>query len=552
MRIAFKTPELKQMGILKYVPWKEKIVKNVNKKHNQWCFPEDASTESMKRLMWAEAIVFSVKLLMQNHMYKFDNQIKVQTDGGSTGVTVTGVLSEIKMLKWCKVFRDTLANIGIKNELEARFVDDITLLLNELKPGTRYRNGTLVHYEEKVNEDQKTAGDKRTMEIVKSIANAIDKNIKVTYDVPSNYKDGKVPILDVKVGINEFNKIEYMFYKKPMASKHVTHKESAMSVNQKFSILTQQCFTRIHNTSEFINSDIKIAILDDFMKELKISGYNEDDRLKVLQSAINTHNKLKQKEKTDQRPYFRDKNYEKHKRKIQKLNKKNNWYRDKKDQIKTVMLVDPTPGDSLIKKLRETEQKHMIAANMRIKFVSKSGTTLLQKFQKKDPFEEACSSHDCKPCAHLNDGQRKFSNCRSNNVSYSAKCVPCDKRGKEKVYIGETSRNLYMRSVEHYNDLKRKSDRSFMLKHIKKEHVNEEQSVQFMWKVLKKFQKPLQRQIFEAKSIANTAPDVILNSKNEFHNINLQKLSMQKKANRSFQCRECSAKFDADDLLTEH
>ena len=43
--------------------------------------------------------------------------------------------------------------------------------------------------------------------------------------------------------------------------------------------------------------------------------------------------------------------------------------------------------------------------------------------------------------------------------------------------------------------------------------MNEKQNVQSMWKVLKKFQKPLQRQIFEAKTIANTAPNVILNSK---------------------------------------
>ena len=52
-----------------------------------------------------------------------------------------------------------------------------------------------------------TEGDVRTMNIIKDIADEICENIKVTYDVPSNYSDKKVPFLDLKTGIDNAGNI---------------------------------------------------------------------------------------------------------------------------------------------------------------------------------------------------------------------------------------------------------------------------------------------------------------------------------------------------------
>ena len=253
LRKSFSTKQLIQIGVNDFIPTKVKAPKNVksvdkdqsktNVTHALWKFPESQPSKHIKKTMWAEAIVYGVQLIMQNHVYKFDNQIKVQKDGGSIGVTLTGVLSEIKMLKWCHKFRNTCDNIGIQIDLEDRFVDDITLILEETKPGLKLISGQLVHCEDKFKEDIEIKADKRTMDIVQLVANQIDENIKVTYDVPSNYSDGYVPILDVKVSINCDKNIDYIFYKKPMASRNVTHKKSAMSVSQKYIKRTQQTFT---------------------------------------------------------------------------------------------------------------------------------------------------------------------------------------------------------------------------------------------------------------------------------------------------------------------
>ena len=46
-------------------------------------------------------------------------------------------------------------------------------------------------------------GDKRMVEVVKDIGNSIHPSIQFDVDYPSNYEDGKMPLLDLKVWIQE-------------------------------------------------------------------------------------------------------------------------------------------------------------------------------------------------------------------------------------------------------------------------------------------------------------------------------------------------------------
>ena len=140
---------------------------------------------------------------------------------------------------------------------------------------------------------------------LKSIANDIDSTIKVTFDVPSNHQDNRVPILDVKVKMLQNGKIEHVFFKKPVANRLGTLKTAAYSMKNKMNILTQECFRRLHNTSEFVEPEIKEGILNEFMEDLKLSGYNEKDMEIILRGGINTYSKLKLKEVNEVRPFYR-------------------------------------------------------------------------------------------------------------------------------------------------------------------------------------------------------------------------------------------------------
>ena len=86
------------------------------------------------------------------------------------------------------------------------------------------------------------------------------------------------------------------------------------------------------------------------------------------------------------------------------------------------------------------------------------------------------------------------------------------------------------------------------MRHVKKNHT-EDDNVKFEWKVKRKFVKPLQRQLYEAKMTNKTANNVILNTKHEFNSLNMNRLSMMK---ADFQCEVCSAKFQEKAKLEDH
>ena len=66
----------------------------------------------------------------------------------------------------------------------------------EIPLGTRYEDGRLVVKQEEIEGDMLIPGDRRTMEIVRDIGNSIHPSIQLEVDWPSNYEDGKMPLLD--------------------------------------------------------------------------------------------------------------------------------------------------------------------------------------------------------------------------------------------------------------------------------------------------------------------------------------------------------------------
>ena len=139
------------------------------------------------------------------------------------------------------------------------------------------------------------------------------------------------------------------------------------------------------------------------------------------------------------------------------------------------MFVEATPGDKLLKILKETEEKYKIADDMRIKFVAKSGIKLKDILQKKNPLETNCDDNKC----HICKNKMGNSKCRKNNIVYTAKCDKCENMGVDRLYHGETARNVYARSKEHYSALKSQNKNNFMYKHIKKEHAGNGEDITF-------------------------------------------------------------------------
>ena len=110
----------------------EKVDSN---EYSSWSFPESQPKDTDIKNMLAEAMSFAVKLIMNNHIIMFGDEIYVQSDEGSTGVRLTGILAEIVMILWCSELSRRLEKASIQNDMLPRFVDDITMCPTVIPPG---------------------------------------------------------------------------------------------------------------------------------------------------------------------------------------------------------------------------------------------------------------------------------------------------------------------------------------------------------------------------------------------------------------------------------
>ena len=145
-----------------------------------------------------------------------------------------------------------------------RYVDDMNTLLRALKPGVRFdaMEEKLVLVEEMIELDIGKEKDAITMEVFKDIANSVDDDIEVEADFPSNHEDGFMPILDMKMAMDNNNKVMYKFYKKPMANKYTMMANSAVSDRVKRSTMTNEALRRLFCCSDNLDLTIRVKIMD--------------------------------------------------------------------------------------------------------------------------------------------------------------------------------------------------------------------------------------------------------------------------------------------------
>ena len=76
--------------------------------------------------MFTEAMKIVLLFIMQNHLYTFVNQLKLQSEGGPIGLELTGVLAQLFMVRWDRQMAEKLEENGIGLRMYKRYVDDIS------------------------------------------------------------------------------------------------------------------------------------------------------------------------------------------------------------------------------------------------------------------------------------------------------------------------------------------------------------------------------------------------------------------------------------------
>ena len=146
--------------------------------------PIRAPNEEERRNVLEIALEMLIVIFLSNHVYKFNNEVRKQSD-------LTGEASECFMINWDLKFLEKLKLLGIVPEIYSRFKDDITFVTLSIEKGTVFKNGKLLVEDNQKVIDQDKSDEEVTIEILKNIGESID----------DTYKTRKVPILHVQVCI---------------------------------------------------------------------------------------------------------------------------------------------------------------------------------------------------------------------------------------------------------------------------------------------------------------------------------------------------------------
>ena len=128
------------------------------------------------------------------------------------------------------------------------------------------------------------------------------------------------------------------------------------------------------------------------------------------------------------------------------------------------MFVPYTPYSELAKKLREAEEKLESLTGYRLKVVERAGAKLEDLLHTNNPWRgKDCGRELCMLCyTKEKTGKLKKQYCKKRSLVYKIWCLECqeiygEREEKEEIlkkikihkYIGETSRSVYERTLEH-------------------------------------------------------------------------------------------------------
>ena len=220
-----------------------------------------------------------------------------------------------------------------------------------------------------------------------------------------------------------------------------------------------------------------------FSNDLRVSGYNQPFREKVIQSTITGFTRQCQCEAADDggAPLHRPRNYvraEKQKKKIPVT--EGNWLNGFKKIMK--------------------EEGERIGLN--IKVVEKSGTPLAALLSRPDL--SSCLYPDCR----VEDTGTSHTRAGAN---YTGTCTLCEMR-----YRGEAGFNAHARLDTHERQIRGNLEANSMARHLADEHpARRRDPAAFTFTVERAGERPLTRQMREAQKIANEAPGTLINGRYE-------------------------------------
>merc|ERR1711954_206549 len=309
---------------------------------------------------------------------------------------------------------------------------------------------------------------------------------------------------------------------------------SALMEDTKVSTVSAEFTRRWKNTSVYCSQEDFEGVTKEYLNDLEGMGYSREWRYKVLLSAIKGYTRVLRKVDLGLVARNRPGRDTRQKRRHKKLLGPATWFQvqreedgnsehgserrdqppEKKNepeigdqrQFNNVMFIPYTKGSVLKKNLQKMED--MAKFRERVKYVEKPGPNLGALLIKKDPWEGDCGRAECLVCKHT------LGVCTTQAVVYKFTCLACQKEGAEAHYFGETSKSMFERIDQHRKQIEKRDNNSPMIEHHEETH-REDEKPEFKVEMVRSFQKPLERQVFEGIKIA-ASKAIPMNRKGEW------------------------------------
>ena len=346
-----------------------------------------------------------------------------------------------------------------------------------------------------------------------AIGNEISDFLKFTADWPSANESRYMALLDIQIRVVD-NKIEYLFYSKPMVNPIKMRRDSAMPLKIQRESLVNMALTRLRNTKRELHAEHMPGILSKFSNEMKLSGHDAKFRLEVIQSAVRGYERQCDRADRGITPLHRPRSFEREKRRRKALLTKTSWYRP----ANSVIRVPATPDSELVNTINEIVKKRAGQLGLKVKTVEKAGSKIKDQLCKLDT--TGCYWPDCYGCR---TGEGGGSHTRR-GAWYTGVCTPCGEAGgggaggggagnggqggagKHVVYHGESGRSAYYRWKLHEAAVEDGDLDNAFAKHTAIFHQDKagDPSI-YKMTCVKTFPKSLERQVSEGQAITDSA-----------------------------------------------
>ena len=264
-----------------------------------------------------------------------------------------------------------------------------------------------------------------------------------------------------------------------------------MTNSTKYATASQVIIRIWKNSSPWISKELMETVTVTYMDELAASGYSEEWRHQVLESALCNYEKVLEKEANGEVERNRPGYSTARARRAKALTGKTSWFLESPEEtttptttpsrpwvrrkarqtsnlkgrqvIESIMFVPHTPGGELRRRLTQMEQG--LGLTSKVKYVEELGESLQDILVNKDPWgKEGCARGDCLPC------RSQRGRCGRQGAIYNLTCSICKEEGIKSIYIGETARTCYDHGLDHLRSLRRGDKDHPMVSHYREVH----------------------------------------------------------------------------------